>query len=109
MVESDICPAEDAVQAFLEYLVEPMLPAKSFLQGTPSESLQQSVAKQVLHLCYTLSFPWFDWSVQTAFVLRYSMLMHRNVIMLREAPNFFHCFLSEESFLCTVASSSENE
>ncbi|KAF5465331.1 hypothetical protein F2P56_015351 [Juglans regia] len=47
MVESDICPAEDAVQAFLEYLVEPMLPAKSFLQGTPSQSLQQSVAKQL--------------------------------------------------------------
>ncbi|KAG2726051.1 hypothetical protein I3760_01G093700 [Carya illinoinensis] len=47
MVESDICPAEDAVQAFLEYLVEPMLPAKSFLQGTPSPSLQQSVAKQL--------------------------------------------------------------
>ncbi|XP_040993106.1 uncharacterized protein LOC121239825 isoform X2 [Juglans microcarpa x Juglans regia] len=47
MVESDICPAEDAVQSFLEYLVEQMLPAKSFLQGTPSQSLQQSVAKQL--------------------------------------------------------------
>ncbi|XP_061994676.1 uncharacterized protein LOC133712584 isoform X2 [Rosa rugosa] len=48
MVASDaICPTEDAVQAFLDHLVDPILPAKSSLRDTPSLSQQQSVAKQV--------------------------------------------------------------
>ncbi|XP_062173187.1 uncharacterized protein LOC133878610 isoform X3 [Alnus glutinosa] len=47
MNESEVCPTEDAIQAFLDYLVDPMLPAKSSLRDTPSHSHQQSVAKQV--------------------------------------------------------------
>lgn len=51
MDDSDVCPTEDAVQAFVEYLIEPVLPAKSSLQGTPSLTQRQLVAKQVLYLC----------------------------------------------------------
>ncbi|KAL6194276.1 hypothetical protein ACLB2K_035360 [Fragaria x ananassa] len=47
MDASDVCPTEDAIQAFLEYLVDPMLPTKSSMRDTPSLSLQESVAKQV--------------------------------------------------------------
>ena len=47
-----MCPTEDAIQAFLDYLLDPMLPAKSSLRDIPSLSHQQSVAKQVLHQCY---------------------------------------------------------
>ncbi|XP_059448657.1 uncharacterized protein LOC132179866 isoform X2 [Corylus avellana] len=47
MDESEVCPTEDAIQAFLAYLLDPMLPAKSSLRDIPSLSHQQSVAKQV--------------------------------------------------------------
>lgn len=45
-----VCPTEDAIQAFREYLVDPMLPAKSSEQDTPSLDKQGSVAKQVTYL-----------------------------------------------------------
>lgn len=45
---SDVCPAEDALKAFLEYLVDPVLPAKpSIRDNSPSPSQHQLVAKQV--------------------------------------------------------------
>ncbi|EXB68719.1 hypothetical protein L484_024739 [Morus notabilis] len=44
---SDVCPTEDAVQALLEYLVDPMLPTKSSVPGIASQSQLQAVAKQV--------------------------------------------------------------
>lgn len=44
MALSDVCPTEDALRAFLEHLVDPMLPAKP---SDPSRSQQQKVAKQV--------------------------------------------------------------
>lgn len=47
MPQSDVCPTEDAVKAFLEQLVDPMLPAKSSIRDNPTPSHQQSVAKQV--------------------------------------------------------------
>lgn len=47
MVVSDVCPTEDAILAFLEYLVDPMLPENSSLRDTSSQSQKQSVAKQV--------------------------------------------------------------
>lgn len=39
-----------AIQALLEYLVDPALPTKSSVPVTPSQSEQESVAKQVLFL-----------------------------------------------------------
>ncbi|CAL0324048.1 unnamed protein product [Lupinus luteus] len=44
---SDVCCTEDAVKAFLEYLVDPMLPAKSTSRDNPTLPQQQSLAKQV--------------------------------------------------------------
>lgn len=47
MAPSNVCPTDDAIQAFLEYLVFPMLPAKSSVRDNPTASQQQSVANQV--------------------------------------------------------------
>ncbi|RVW28574.1 hypothetical protein CK203_094807 [Vitis vinifera] len=47
MVSPDVGSVEDVVRALLEYLVDPLLPAKSSSRSTPSLSQQQSVAKQV--------------------------------------------------------------
>ncbi|CAB4294040.1 unnamed protein product [Prunus armeniaca] len=47
MDASDVCPTEEAIKAFLEYLVDPILPPRSSLRDTPSLSQQESVAKQV--------------------------------------------------------------
>lgn len=47
MASSDVCPTEDALKAFLEYLVDPMLPAKPCTRDNAPPSQQQSVAKQV--------------------------------------------------------------
>ncbi|OIV99430.1 hypothetical protein TanjilG_17240 [Lupinus angustifolius] len=48
MAPSDVCPTEDAVQAFLEHLVDQLLPAKSSVRDKPTPSQQQLVAKQLL-------------------------------------------------------------
>ncbi|BBG93598.1 hypothetical protein Prudu_001663, partial [Prunus dulcis] len=47
MDASDVCPTEEAIKAFLEYLVDPILPPRSSLRDIPSLSQQESVAKQV--------------------------------------------------------------
>ncbi|KAF7824280.1 uncharacterized protein G2W53_022424 [Senna tora] len=47
MAPSNVCPTDDAIQALLEYLVFPMLPAKSSVRDNPTSSQQQSVANQV--------------------------------------------------------------
>ncbi|XP_039172938.1 uncharacterized protein LOC108960819 [Eucalyptus grandis] len=47
MALSSVCPTEDAVRAFLEYLFDPVIPATSSVRDSPSPSLQQWVAKQV--------------------------------------------------------------
>ncbi|XP_014521141.1 uncharacterized protein LOC106777845 isoform X2 [Vigna radiata var. radiata] len=47
MVPSDVCPTEDAVKTFIEHLVDPLLPAKSSVQDSPSPSQQKLVARQV--------------------------------------------------------------
>ncbi|KAG4973922.1 hypothetical protein JHK87_030743 [Glycine soja] len=47
MAPSDVCPTEDAVQAFIEHLVDPLLPTKATVQGNPTPSQQKLVAKQV--------------------------------------------------------------
>lgn len=52
MVTSEACPMKYAIQALLEYLVDPALPTKSSVPVTPSQSEQESVAKQVLFLMF---------------------------------------------------------
>ncbi|KAK3419578.1 hypothetical protein EUGRSUZ_G00179 [Eucalyptus grandis] len=47
MALSSVCPTEDAVREFLEYLVDPVIPATSSVRDSPSPSQQQRVAKQV--------------------------------------------------------------
>ncbi|KAH9783672.1 hypothetical protein KPL71_009412 [Citrus sinensis] len=47
MSASDLCATEDTVLLLLDYLVDPLLPARPSSRDTPSESLQQSVAKQL--------------------------------------------------------------
>ncbi|KAK3419582.1 hypothetical protein EUGRSUZ_G00184 [Eucalyptus grandis] len=47
MALSSVCPTEDAVREFLEYLVDPVIPATSSVRDSPSPSQQQWVAKQV--------------------------------------------------------------
>ncbi|KAK9200976.1 hypothetical protein WN944_016181 [Citrus x changshan-huyou] len=48
----DLCATEDTVLLLLDYLVDPLLPARPSSRDTPSESLQQSVAKQVVFPCF---------------------------------------------------------
>nr|KYP46295.1 hypothetical protein KK1_032094 [Cajanus cajan] len=47
MAPGDVCPTEDAINVFIELLVDPLLPAKSCVQDTPTLSQQKLVAKQV--------------------------------------------------------------
>ncbi|KAK2434256.1 hypothetical protein P8452_31428 [Trifolium repens] len=44
---SDVCPTVDAVRAFLEHLVDPMLPAKASIRDDLPLSQQLKLAKQV--------------------------------------------------------------
>lgn len=46
-VSSDVCSTEDAVQVFLQHLVDPFLPDKSSVRDNPSPSQHQLIAKQV--------------------------------------------------------------
>ncbi|KAL5082619.1 hypothetical protein RYX36_011040 [Vicia faba] len=47
MVVSEVCSSVDAIRAFLEVLVDPMLPQKLSIQDDPPLSQQQKIAKQV--------------------------------------------------------------
>ncbi|CAI8616660.1 unnamed protein product [Vicia faba] len=48
MVDSlDVCPTEDAIEVFLQHLVDPLLPDKSSVKDNPTPSQQESMAKQV--------------------------------------------------------------
>jgi hypothetical protein len=47
MAVSEMCSTLDAIRAFLEHLVDPMLQEKPSISDDPSLSLQQKVAKQV--------------------------------------------------------------
>ncbi|XP_042462519.1 uncharacterized protein LOC122046077 isoform X2 [Zingiber officinale] len=40
-------PMEDTVQALIDYLVQPLLPARAFPQASPSQEKQESVARQM--------------------------------------------------------------
>lgn len=48
----DVCSTEDAVQVFLQHLVDPFLPEKSSVRDNPTLSQQQLIAKQVFSLSF---------------------------------------------------------
>ncbi|KAF3455402.1 hypothetical protein FNV43_RR00026 [Rhamnella rubrinervis] len=84
---ADLCPTEDAIHALFEYLVDPLLPVKSSLRNTPSQSQQQAVAEQVhaVVLLYNyyhrkqhpeLEFLGFDSFCKLAVVLRPALLAY---------------------------------
>ncbi|KAI9079351.1 hypothetical protein K1719_038650 [Acacia pycnantha] len=89
MSSSNVCPTDDAIQAFLEYLAYPMLPAKSSVRDNPTSSQQQSVANQVhsVVLLYNyyyrrqhpeLPFFPFDEFCKLAVVLKPTLLAYMN-------------------------------
>jgi len=53
---SDVCPTVDAIRAFLEHLVDPMLAEKTSILDDPPLSQQQKVAKQVFFCIYLETF-----------------------------------------------------
>lgn len=77
MVSPDVGSAEDAVRALLDYLVDPLLPAKASCRSVPSLSQHQAVAKQVFSLLVRtfLEFCCF------------------NILPLRFLPEKFWCLL----------------
>ncbi|XP_062107797.1 uncharacterized protein LOC133818772 isoform X3 [Humulus lupulus] len=92
---TEVCPTEDAVLALLEYLVDPMLPARSAMHN-PSASQQQALAKQVhaVVLLYNyyhrkqypkLEFLGFDSFCKLAVVLKPALLAH---LKLTQMPNY---------------------
>ncbi|ESR56293.1 hypothetical protein CICLE_v10020610mg [Citrus x clementina] len=91
MSASDLCATEDTVLLLLDYLVDPLLPARPSSRDTPSESLQQSVAKQVhavvlLHNYYhikqhrQLKFEGFESFSKLAVVLKPTLLAHMKLM-----------------------------
>ncbi|KAH9783646.1 hypothetical protein KPL71_009402 [Citrus sinensis] len=98
MSASDLCATEDTVLLLLDYLVDPLLPARpssrdtpSESRDTPSESLQQSVAKQVhaVVLLYNyyhikqhrqLKFEGFESFSKLAVVLKPTLLAHMKLL-----------------------------
>ncbi|KAI4369239.1 hypothetical protein MLD38_017706 [Melastoma candidum] len=90
---SEVCPKEDAVGAFLEYLVNPLLPIKKFShRGIPSLAEQESVAQQlhgvvILYNYYHrkrhthLEFMGFDAFCKLLVILNRSLLPHMQYIL----------------------------
>jgi hypothetical protein len=56
MAVSEMCSTLDAIRAFLEHFVDPMLQEKPSISDDPSLSLQQKVAKQVFFPSFILKF-----------------------------------------------------
>jgi hypothetical protein len=54
MAASEVCPVVDAINAFLEYLVDPLLQEEHYVSGDPPLSLQEKVAKQVFSVTLKL-------------------------------------------------------
>nr|KYP58448.1 hypothetical protein KK1_013856 [Cajanus cajan] len=110
MTSSDVCPTEDALKAFLEYLVDPMLPAKSSIRDNLPLSQQQSVAKQVhsVVLLYNyyhrkqypqLAFLSFDEFCKLAAILRPTLSVHMKYIQEPEVGVEKQSSLTEEKIL----------
>jgi hypothetical protein len=55
-VSSDVCSTEDAVQVFLQHLVDPFLPDKSSVRDNPSPSQHQLIAKQVCFSSFIIKY-----------------------------------------------------
>ncbi|KAK2641830.1 hypothetical protein Ddye_023593 [Dipteronia dyeriana] len=92
MPTSDVCPTEDAIHAFLEHVVDPMLPTKSSVRDTPSLSDQELVAKQVhaVVLLYNyyhrkqhqlLKFEGFEPFCKLAVVQKPTLLAHMKLML----------------------------
>ncbi|XP_059632887.1 uncharacterized protein LOC132275422 isoform X2 [Cornus florida] len=90
-MDSDVGSAEDVVQAFLEYLVDPLLPSKSSARENPSLSQQQLVSKQVhaVVLLYNyyqrrkhaeVEFLNFESFCKLAVTLRPSLMSHMKIL-----------------------------
>ncbi|XP_011656540.1 uncharacterized protein LOC101206764 isoform X1 [Cucumis sativus] len=86
-----VCPTEDAIHALLDYLVEPMLPAKSSSRENPPEALLQSVAKQMhaVVLLYNfyhqkqhphLEFLSFETFCKLAVIIKPALLSHMKLM-----------------------------
>jgi hypothetical protein len=56
MAVSEMCSTVDAIRAFLEHLVDPILQEKPSISDDPSLSLQHKVAKQVFFFLIHLEF-----------------------------------------------------
>jgi hypothetical protein len=54
MAASEACPVVDAINAFLEYLVDPLLQEEHYVSDDPPLSLQEKVAKQVFSVTLNL-------------------------------------------------------
>ncbi|KAL2332210.1 hypothetical protein Fmac_019791 [Flemingia macrophylla] len=112
MTSSDVCPTEEAVKAFLEYLVDPMLPSKSSSSTRDNLPLsqQQSVAKQVhsVVLLYNyyhrkqypqLDFLSFGEFSKLAVILRPTLSAHMKCIHETEVEVEEQLSLTEEKIL----------
>uniref|UniRef100_A0A1D1Z0E0 DNA gyrase subunit B n=1 Tax=Anthurium amnicola TaxID=1678845 RepID=A0A1D1Z0E0_9ARAE len=96
---SDCVPTEDAIQALIDYLVYPLLPAKDFFSPEPPALAQQeSVAKQLLAVvllynyyhrkqCPQLEFLDFRSFCKSASIAKPSLLMYMKSICKPELPN----------------------
>ncbi|XP_057959123.1 uncharacterized protein LOC131151742 isoform X2 [Malania oleifera] len=91
MDSSGVSPIEDTIQALLDYLVDPMLPAKSSARDDPSLPQQQLVAKQVhaVVLLYNyyqrnqhpqLEFLEFEQFCKLAVVLKPTLIAHMKLM-----------------------------
>ncbi|KAG4948064.1 hypothetical protein JHK84_041510 [Glycine max] len=123
---SDVCPTEDALKAFLEYLVDPVLPAKpSTPDNPPSPSQQHLVAKQVhsVVLLYNyyhrkqypeLAFLPFVEFCKLALVLRPTLSVHmKSMLKPDETELVEQLSLTEDKILnacniCTCLDASKN-
>lgn len=64
---SDVCPTVDTIRAFLEHLVDPMLPEKpSIRDEEPALSQQHKVAKQVFSFIFTILLEFGLHAIRTA-------------------------------------------
>lgn len=99
MVSPDVGSVEDVVRALLEYLVDPLLPAKSSSRSTPSLSQQQSVAKQVFF--FPPFGPCFEFCCFRALPLGFLPKKFWCLLVTRSC-NFFFGLFSYIVFSCRV-------
>lgn len=67
MVVSQVCSSVDAIRAFLQHLVDPMLPQKPSIHDDPPLSQQQKIANQVFFSFSFINFITFVKTIQRLF------------------------------------------